>query len=268
MARRKVGDIFTYDFEDKFDYIDVWKMSDMHLGHDDFDAKEYKKYIAWVQEEPNRFIIGLGDYIECVTSGRNPGTSLTTQQININGQVEVVIKLLEPIKDRIICMTEGNHEQRITKDVQFDIMRHTIAPRLNTHYLGYQGWVRLRLNEKQNYYVYLHHGPSKSTSSNPKYHLDIIALKLGYAGEADIIAVGHNHKIFAHKYIQPLVVGNKLFTHDCWGIRTGGFLNYPLYSREALYPPADVGSPIVRYYKDNHDIEIFHNLEMYRNLNK
>jgi predicted phosphodiesterase len=268
MARRKVGDIFTYSVSEEFDYIDVWYMSDMHLGHDDFDEKEFKKYIAWVLEKPNRFIVGLGDYIECVTSGRNPGTSLTTQSININGQIETLIKLLEPVKDRIICMTEGNHEQRITKDTQFDITRHTITPRLNTFYLGYQGWLRIKLGSKQSYYIYLHHGPSRSASSNPKYHLDIVALKLGYAGEADLIAMGHNHKLYAVKYTQPLITGNRLYTHDCWGIRTGGFLNYPLYSRESLYRPADVGSPIVRYYRDTHDMEIFHDLSMYRNLNK
>ena len=266
MARRKVGDIFTFTIEEDYDYIDIWTMSDMHLGHIDFDLKEFKKYIAWVLEKPNRFIIGLGDYIECVTSLRNPGTSLTTQMININGQIETIIKLLEPVKDRIICMTEGNHEQRITKDVQMDIMRATITPRLQTHYLGYQGWVRLNLG-KRSYYIYLHHGPNRSTSSNPKYHLDIVALKLGYAGEADLIAMGHNHKIFAIKYVQPQVTGNNLYTHECWAIRTGGFLNYPLYSRESLYPPADVGSPIARFYKDRQDIEIFHNLEMYHNIN-
>ena len=267
MARRKVGDIFTYDVsEEEFDYVDVWNMSDMHLGHIDFDIKEFRRYIAWVLEKPNRFIIGVGDYIECVTSGRNPGTSLTTQQININGQIDLLIKLLTPVKDRIICMTEGNHEQRITKDTQFDVMRHAIAPRLGTHYLGYQGWVRLRFSKSRSYFIYAHHG--KGGSMNPKYLLDIIALKLGYASQADAIIVGHNHKIYAHKYTTPVVSGNGLYTHDCWALRIGGFLNYPMYSRDSLYRPADVGSPITRFYSTHKDVEVFHNLDMYNNLNR
>jgi len=266
MARRKVGDVFTYNVETEFDYIDIWNMCDMHLGHEDFDMKAFKKYIAWVLEKPNRYIIGVGDYIECVTSSRKIGTALTTQMININGQIELLIKLLEPVKDRIICMTEGNHEQRITKDTEFDIMKGSITPRLHTHYLGYQGWIRIKFSRNRSYMIYAHHG--KGGSMNPKYTLDIIALKLGYAGQADVIIVGHNHKLFAHKYIVPVVSGNGLYTHECWGLRGGGFLNYPMYSRDNLYRPADVGSPITRFYNTHREVDVFHDLKMYNNLNR
>lgn len=266
MARRKVGNIFTYNVDSEEDYIDVWFMSDMHLGHRDFDLKEFKKYIVWVEEKPNRYIIGLGDYIECSTSSRAPGKALLSQMINVNGQVDELIKLLDPVKDRIIALTEGNHELRITLDTQFDVVAQAIAPRLQTHYLGYQGWLRLK-RDRINYYMYLHHGPRKSSSQNPKYHLNIMALKLGYANQADLLAMGHNHKLFAHKYVTSVVSGDKLYTHECWGIRTGGFLNYPEYSQDSLYRPADVGSPILRFYLDKKKMHIYYDLEMYRDNN-
>lgn len=59
----------NYKF-DEYDEIEIWAMADLHIGHESFDLKEFIRYRDWTLERPNRFILGLGDYIENVSSGR------------------------------------------------------------------------------------------------------------------------------------------------------------------------------------------------------
>ena len=113
MARKLLGKIFTEDIKTDEDYIDTWTMSDLHLGHIKFDEKEFKRYIAWVLAKPNRYVFGIGDYIECATSVKKPGKALTTQIMSANAQIKKFLALIKPISDRFIAITEGNHEQRV-----------------------------------------------------------------------------------------------------------------------------------------------------------
>lgn len=257
MSDSKIADMYVYRFEED-DYIDVWFMGDMHLGHEGFNLKEFKRYVEWVKSADNRYIIGMGDYIECATRSGAPGKALLSQSISITGQVEVFVKLLEPVKDRIICLLAGNHEERIAKE-GFDIVAQAIAPRLNTVYLGYEHWVKLK-GLKRHYNLYIHHGPS-TTATSSMFHIEKL-LKAGF-GVADLIAMGHNHRLFVNKYNTPMVVGDTVRKHTCWALRTGGFLDYPSYARKKLYEPADIGSPIVRFYFDKKGIAVYSGLEHY-----
>lgn len=269
MARKLLGKIFTKDFEVDEDYIDVWTMSDLHLGHRNFDEQEFKRYIAWVLAKPNRYVFGIGDYIECATSAKAPGKALTTQIQAAGEQIKKFLALVEPINDRFIAITEGNHEQRVYgSGSEIDITDIAIAPRIGTHYLGYQGWVRMRFNKKISYWNYLHHGPKRSSSQNPKFHLDKVIDKLGYGTQADVVMMGHNHIKYKHPYQFTVISGSYLYLHSCWGVRTGGFLNYPKYAQDALYRPAGVGSPIIRYYTKKKEVIVFHDLDEYKRMNR
>lgn len=267
MARKLLGKIFTKDFNIDDDYIDVWPMGDLHLGHKKFNEKEFKRYIAWVLAKSNRYIFGIGDYIECATSAKNPGKALTTQILSAGKQIEKFLDLVKPINDRFIAITEGNHEHRVYgSGSEIDITETAIAPRIGTHYLGYQDWVRLRFNKKVSYYNYLKHGPKGRGSTNPKFHLDREVEKLGYGNQADVVMMGHNHIIYKHPYLFIKFSGPYKYLHRCWGIRTGGFLDNPKYASDAGYRPAEVGSPIIRYYTKKKKIIVFFDLDEYEEL--
>lgn len=267
MARKLLGKIFTKDFETDEDYIDVWTQSDLHLGHIAFDEKEFNRYVRWVLAKPNRYVFGIGDYIECATSARNPGKALTSQILSAGKQIEKYLDFVECINDRYIAITEGNHEHRVYgSGSEIDITETAIAPRIGTHYLGWQGWVRLRFNKKVSYWNYLKHGPKRGGSTNPKFHLDRVIERQGYGTQADVVIMGHNHIKYKHPYSFINIVGSYIYLHKCWGIRSGGFLNFPKYAEDAGYRPAEVGSPIVRYYTKKKKIIVFHDLDEYEDL--
>lgn len=260
---KKIAKAYTVDIE-KHDFIDIWFMSDMHLGHENFSEDKYLEYIDWVKEKDNRYILGVGDYLECVTSNRSPGNSLNSQNITLNGQIESFVQTLKPVKDRIIALTTGNHEQRIEDDNDLDLMGQSICPRLDTHYLGYQGWVRIRFDNVY-YLIYMHHGRS-NRSQDPSYELDKVVSNLGVASQADIVAMGHIHQIFHRLYKMPSARGSIIYDHTCHGIRTGGFLQWPSYAQDFMNPPPIIGSPIVRLRGDNKRVGFFWNLDEYNNL--
>lgn len=267
MTKKLLGKIFTKDFETDEDYIDVWPMGDMHLGHEAFDEKEFKRYIEWTLAKPNRYVYGMGDYIECATSAKNPGKALTSQIISAGKQIEKFLNFVERINDRFIAITEGNHERRVySSGSEIDITEMAIAPRIGTHYLGWQGWVRLRFNKKISYLNYLIHGPTKGGSTNPKFHLDKVIEKQGYGTQADIVLMAHNHIKYIHPYRFVDISGSYEYLHECWGVRTGGFLPFPKYAADAGYRPAGVGSPIIRYYTKKKKIIVFHDLDNYEDL--
>lgn len=233
-------------FEFDLDNIELWLMSDIHLGHQDCNIRELQRYIDYIAARDNAYVIGLGDYIECVTSAKHPsGNAFLTQEINPNNQVRKIVELLEPIKDRILCLLEGNHEQRITKASQIDITE-LIADKLGTLYLGYEGFVRLQFSRYKYHDLYITHGSSGSQypESELKRYFDL----LGHL--VDIIAIGHNHRLFRYDY--PIYDRTKLSIDikKVIGLRTGTFLNFPRYAREKGYRADEVANVILRLDAD------------------
>ena len=118
------GVIVRSDFDvivKKFDSaIKIACISDVHYGGIGHMAKEWKKFIKMVQEDPDLYLILGGDLVNNNT--RSSVGSPWEDTVRPRDQKAHMVEFLTPIKDRILCCVSGNHERRSLKDADDDVM--------------------------------------------------------------------------------------------------------------------------------------------------
>ena len=93
--------------------IEIHTFADEHLGDMCCDVKRLMQRIEYVKNTPNAYCILNGDIIDNAT--RNSVGDTYSQALNPMDQLQRAIEIFEPIKDKILCITQGNHENRTYK---------------------------------------------------------------------------------------------------------------------------------------------------------
>jgi len=230
--------------------IFLWMMGDMHLGHIDFQERVFKHYLHWVLKDDNRYILGMGDYLEAVIPTAMP-QAMWEQIMTPEEQINKLLQLLEPVKDRIIGLLTGNHELRIYFKTNIDPTK-LLCEHLGCMYLGHGGYLAVKVNDI-NYRIALFHGYGSAESRS--YHLKKVIERAG-VDDADIVAIGHCHQLHHEVWPRWRIINGRVTKKLIHGVRTGGFLRYPDYAKRLLYPPSIVGSPIVVLYAKRHCISV------------
>ncbi len=114
---RSEFDLIKYHFEKNQD-ITIIPISDVHLGAAEHMAKEWGSFIQQVKSTPNCYVTLGGDLINNAT--RNSVSNIFEETMRPREQKRVIVEMLEPIKDRILCACSGNHERRSGKDADDD----------------------------------------------------------------------------------------------------------------------------------------------------
>ena len=92
----------------------LYALGDIHVGSEQFSERAIKKKIQIIQEDPYAVasVCGdLGDY-----GLKNSISNVYRQTLSPAEQQRYIKELLEPIKDKIVSLVPGNHENRITKE--------------------------------------------------------------------------------------------------------------------------------------------------------
>lgn len=175
--------------------IEILPLFDWHLGSHECDEALVDRIIKHIQENENCYTFIGGDLGEfCVYDGKM--NSVHHQKHQVTEQVEMIIKKLEPIKEKILFSVCGNHEARIEKSTGLDVAA-LIALSLNVPYFKWETHFILKLisakskKERKNIYIYAHHGCGGGASSGGK--INAIERLHFRAPFAHIIFAGHTH---------------------------------------------------------------------------
>ena len=84
-------------------------LADAHIGEHLHDKRTLSKFIEEVKEV-NTYCIVNGDLIDNATKGSIGDTY--TANMSPDRQIDYLVEILEPIKDKILVMINGNHEER------------------------------------------------------------------------------------------------------------------------------------------------------------
>ena len=95
--------------------------ADEHLGDEHCDIKRLLQRIEYVKNTPTAFCILNGDIIDNAT--RTSLGDTYTQEFNPMEQLQKAVDIFEPIKDKILCITHGNHENRTYKKEGINLSR-------------------------------------------------------------------------------------------------------------------------------------------------
>lgn len=236
-------------------YGEICFIGDFHLGSGNFSLGQYLEYINYVLQHPEIMVVLMGDLIEM---GGLSSYGASEEKVGAIQLLDVV-RLLEPIKDRVILMLEGNHEERfwratkgtdsITKSVA-DALR--IKPLLPGPERGQLFVIKIG---NQKYSIYAIHGSTGSTTYKATQ------LSKMFSNIHTSLAVhGHNHQIFKdHRtYYGVRELNDKFYTsvHEQYWLTTGCFVKNLGYAESKSMPVTKIGAPFVRFYSDREALEV------------
>lgn len=113
---------------DKFDELELYVLGDLHIEDKLCDRKQFDKWLKEVMAEENRYVILNGDLIDNATKTSIGDTYEAT--LSPHEALNLLTDLLTPIRDRILVISEGNHENRTYKNDGIRLME-LVADKLN-----------------------------------------------------------------------------------------------------------------------------------------
>ena len=146
--------------------ITIVPISDVHLGSPNCMEQEFIKFIDQVRNTPNMYLILGGDLIDNGT--KSSVTNPFRATMPPSQQKKEMAKILEPVRDRILCIVPGNHERRSGKDADDDPC-YDIAAKLDleTLYRENIAFVKIELGVKETASGAMKAGKFPSTSPLP-----------------------------------------------------------------------------------------------------
>lgn len=101
--------------------ITIIPIADVHLGDKLANLKLFKEVLERIKNEPYTYTIINGDL--CNMALKNSKSDVYGDSLSPMQQVIEVINYLEPIKDKILLLSTGNHEDRTLKETNIDVTR-------------------------------------------------------------------------------------------------------------------------------------------------
>lgn len=186
--------------------ITVIPVSDVHLGSPECMEQEFIQFINMVKDTPNVYLVLGGDLIDNGT--RSSVSDVFKATMPPSQQKKEMAKILEPVRERILCFVPGNHERRSGKDADDDPV-YDIAAKLDLEDLYRENiaFMKIQLGIKESAAGHQSHGYER-----PSYTIVVVHGTGGgiYTGGAvnrnerfgyvidgmDALIVGHTHKPF------------------------------------------------------------------------
>lgn len=255
-----------YKVGDKFKII---CFGDAHLGHKLFSRKLFEKeFIPRYKDEPNTFFVDLGDSCDMIVAQtrdkRFKASQIDERYVGIDNPVDQQIddysKLIEPIKNRLLAIIDGNHHLSISDFTGTNPTRR-IAYNLwgpdggKNRLLGYSGFLVLLFSYEgpkqkvrtRKVVFNLTHGIGTSGKTEGGYITSLGKDADSYL--ADVHCFGHNHALGGWDRIKIGVDSKhqKIISKKEIRLNTGTFLKAfsddtsTSYAEKARFKPAELG---------------------------
>jgi len=244
-----------YTIHTKSDYIRIIPFGDLHYPATNCRIDLFQNLVNYIKETPDCYAIGMGDLLDAIviTDRRFDPSEKDT---NLDTQIVKIRNILEPIKNKIICLLTGNHEYTIySRGYGNPIQR--LCRELGIKYAGYSAFIKLHVEpktHKKDLVIYAHHGWAAGRQTGATVN-NIENLSKHY--EADVFLLGHSHKLSATSQVKIGWGGPKknLF------VNTGSFLETSTigstsYSERRGYPPLKLGVAKIRWRPFKNDLHV------------
>ena len=238
------------DLPSELEQIELHTFADEHIGDEHSNIKRVLQRIEYVKNTPNAYCILNGDIIDNAT--RTSLGDIYTQTDNPMEQLERAIAIFEPIKDKILCITHGNHENRTYKKEGINISRliatqlglvDRYTPAAATLFIRF-GRENQNHNRKVRYTVYVLHGSGGGRKEGAK------AIRLADMAsiiDTDIYIHSHTHLPMIMKQAfhrcdnnnSVVTLVDKLF------VNTAANLTYGGYGEAGEFKPSSTDTPVI-----------------------
>jgi len=234
-------------FKKKFDnnFFDLYPIGDLHFGSRQCNEKFVRQVVNEVKDNEHAAWVGMGDLMENAIIGSK--SDVYMQTLPPKEQMEYIVELLYPIKDKGLFIIPGNHESRTHRLVGL-IPEQYIAYQLDIPFKGYSCFANLQVASKNpnTFMCYFHHGSGGGYTKGGKVNA---AGKLRLiAPTADAIFSGHTHTTSRMPVTWYDSGRRKVIKHVGYDYIIGSALEYDgSYAEEKAKPSATVEFIRVRF---------------------
>lgn len=243
--------IIKVDLSQDLKQIEVHTFADEHIGDAHCDIARLKERIKYVAETPNAYCILNGDILD--NASRSSIGDIETRELNIMGQIQNGVELFSPIKDKILCITNGNHKNRAYRKEGIDIsmivanqlgIGDRYSPAAALLFLRFGKQSLHRNNRRVLYSIFCNHGSGGGRREGAKA---IRLADMASIVDADIYVHSHTHL--------PMIMKQGFFRVDLTSstaqnvtklfINTSSNLSYGGYGEAQEFKPNSKDTPVI-----------------------
>ena len=274
-----------YQYGQRFKFV---CFSDVHHGNALSSTKLFQKeLIDRHKDNPDCYFIDLGDGMDLIVgqSGdkRWKASMVDPKYVGVDNPIDAMIdgyaKLLEPIKDRLIVMLDGNHSMSILDRYGTNPTRRVGCKlwgddEIDKRILGYSGFLVTKFEWHKNIGGHsrvrsltwnLTHGIANGTGKTLGGYITSMGTDSTHY-LADIHAFGHNHRLAGIDRVKIGVDGNcrKIISKKEVILNTGTFLKSfsdtadTSYAERARFIPGELGYMELNVRLNKSGMEIYH----------
>lgn len=241
-------DVVKKELGENIKQIKIVPFADEHMGDPLSDIERLKMRIKEVEEEPNTYAILNGDLVDNAT--RHSIGDVYMQEFSPMEQLRKAIELFEPIKHKVLCITQGNHEDRSYKETGLN-MNQMIAAELQLEKCfsseGVLLFIRFGKNDKGRkhcYTIYVTHGRGGGRKEGAKA---IRLADMANIVDADVYIHSHTHlpMILKESFFRTCLTNSSVMPVTKLFVNTASNLNYGGYGQVAEFKPNSKDAPAI-----------------------
>lgn len=237
----------------------------MHVGSKGFVEESLQKLLDWIQEN-ECFVILMGDYGEFIgrKDRRHDSRQFDAKLYSPDKQYRYIKKLLEPIKDKVVCVLAGNHEYSHWMHQSTDY-GNWLAIELDKPYCPDVAYIRFKLHrnvgkrgERRNLNMLAMHGYTGARTD--AYKVKVIQDMKNIIPNCHGYLMGHVHRLGEALPTTHLWVNQREQIRDFnqYYYFTGSYVKaydiekgyveeevFTNYAARKGYSPTTIGSPII-----------------------
>jgi len=222
----------TINLDKKDDIIFLRPLGDIHVGNRGCKLDKFQESINYIKKHDNTYTLGMGDYIDNVMAYRGGSIdkrwdpeNVSRDTLTTEEQIDKVIEMWDPIKEKTIGLHAGNHEWATINQRRF--IKDFCKP-LNLPYMGRMAYTRLNFKYKgrtlRDYILFTIHGGFTSAKAGGVINrLEDIAGSF----DADVYLMGHTHDTLTRSMVRIYYdkSTNGMIERKCIMANTGTFLS-------------------------------------------
>ena len=224
-------------------------ISDAHIGDPYANEQELMKQIRYVEDTPNCYAIINGDIMNNAIKSSKSDSYL--EVLSPMEQIVKAVMILKPIANKVLAITQGNHERRTAKESGVDLMK-VIAMELGLadKYSDGMAYLFVRFGmqgshrhfKKVPYGILVTHGNGggKTVGAKANRLADLVSI-----ADADLYLYGHTHQNMAFKegFMRVNWGNNSVAMVDRLFVNSGAFLDWGGYAEQNQYRPSTIATP-------------------------
>lgn len=242
--------VITTKLSQDIDKLELHPLADLHIGDRSCNFKDIQSELEYIKNTPNAYCVLDGDLMD--TAIKKSIGDTYAQDLTPMEQLKQCVAIFAPIKDKILAVTSGNHENRIYKEDGIDTTllmcdQLDISDRYSdTSALIYLRFGKDPIHAKRRigYSIYMLHGNANGRKEGGKIQR---LIDLAEIVDADIYISAHTHQpaSLRNTFYRAYPYSDSVEKIDHLYVNTASWLEYGGYAERMGLKPGSCINPIV-----------------------